>query len=67
MSIIKGTDGIANQAIGIYNNWIFDLNERVAIPLCQEGLDCCVSTKSVSNQFIPFTGECFGENSKKKT
>ena len=26
---ILGSDGIANHAIAIYNNWIFDANEKL--------------------------------------
>ena len=66
ISIIKGLDDIAKHAIGIYNNLIFDSNESVAISLCQEGLDYCVSTKGVRSQFVSFTaGFFFRENSKK--
>ena len=56
VSIFKGSNDIANQTIGIYNNWIFDMNERVAILLYQEGLDYCVNTKDASNKFVSSTG-----------
>ena len=59
VSIIKGLDNIANHAISIYNDWIFDSNESVAISLCQEGLDYCVSTKGVRSQFVSFTAGFF--------
>ena len=52
---ILGSDGIANHAIAIYNNWIFDANEKIAIPLCKAGLDYCVSTKDDSYEFVKFT------------
>ena len=51
-----GSDGEANHAVAIYNNWIFDANEKIAIPLCKEGLDYCVSTIDSMNEFISFTG-----------
>ena len=66
VSIIKGSDDINNHAIGIYNNWIFDSNESVAIPLCQEGLNYCASTKGVGNQFVSFTGGFFFQKNSKK-
>ena len=53
---LLGTDSIANHAIAIYNNWIFDGNKKVAIPPCQEGLDYCVSTKYFKCKFVKFTG-----------
>ena len=54
VSIIKGSDNIANHAIGIYNNWMFDANEKIAIPLYQERLDDCVSTEDARNKFVSF-------------
>ena len=66
VTIIKGPNNIANHAIGIYNNQIFDSNESFVIPLCQEGFNYCVSTTGVGNQFVSFTGGFFvQENSKK--
>ena len=64
--IIKGSDNIANHAIGIYNNWTFDSNESVATPLCQKGLDYCVSTKGIRNQFVSSTGRFFFQQNSKK-
>ena len=55
VSIIKGSDNIANHAIGIYNGWIFDANKKVAIPLCQEGLNYCVSKQDAKDKFVLFT------------
>ena len=67
VSGILGTDGIANHAIAIYNNWIFDANEMVAIPLCKSGLDYCVSTIDQRNEFVKFTsGFYYREQGKKK-
>lgn len=67
VAIIKGSDNVANHAIGIYNGWIFDANEDVAIPLCQEGLNYCVSTEDERNEFVSFTsGFFFRQNSKKE-
>ena len=52
---ILGTDGIANHAVAIYNNWIFDANESIAILLCKLGLDYCVSTKKDTFEIIELT------------
>ena len=41
VSIIKGSDNIADHAIDIYNDWIFDGNKKVVIPLFQGGLNYC--------------------------
>ena len=52
---VVGTDGVANHAIAIYNNWVFDANEKIALPLCKEALDYCVSTKDQKFEFVKFT------------
>jgi len=51
---LEGNDGHANHAVAIFNGWIFDSNEKIAIPLCQEGLDYCVSTKEEKVKFVKF-------------
>ena len=67
VSIINGSDSIANYAIGIHNQWVFDANKRIAIPLCQEELDYCVSTKDAKNKFVSFTrGFFFWGNSNNR-
>ena len=67
MGILQGDDGEANHAITIFNKWIFDANEKHAIPLCQEGLNYCVSTSETRVTFLGFTeGFFFCENSKKQ-
>ena len=53
---LVGTDGIANHAVVIYKNWIFDAKEKIAIPLCRDGLDYCVSTIDSRYAFLSFTG-----------
>ena len=64
---MEGNDGHANHAVAIFNGWIFDSNEKIAIPLCQEGLDYCVSTKEEKVKFVKFNdGFYFRENSQKK-
>ena len=63
---VVGTDGVANHAIAIYNNWVFDANEKIALPLCKEALDYCVSTKDQKFEFVKFTsGFYYREQGKK--
>ena len=65
IGVLKGSDGHVNHAIGIFNNWIFDSNEKCAIPLCQEGLNYCVSTVDEKVKFLAFNdGFYFRENAK---
>ena len=56
---ILGNDRVGNHAVAIYNNWIFDSNEKIAIPLCKDGLDYCVSTKVNKFEFQSFTSGFF--------
>ena len=58
-SIIKGSDNITNHAIGIYNNLLFDVNEKVVIPLSQKRLNYCVSTRDTKNDLVSFTSGFF--------
>ena len=52
ISIIKESDNIADYAIGIYNNQMFDPNEEVVILLCQGRLDYCMKTKDARNKSV---------------
>ena len=66
LGVLIGSDGHINHAVAIFNKWIFDSNEKSAIPLCQEGLNYCVSSKNKKVKFIGFKrGFFFRENSKK--
>ena len=55
LGILQGDDGEANHAITIFNKWIFDANEKYAIPLCEVGLNYCVSTSETRVKFLGFT------------
>ena len=41
--IINATDGHQSHCVAIYDGWIFDSNEKSALPLCRASLDfiCC--------------------------
>ena len=54
VGVLKGSDGHVNHSVWILNNWIFDSNENIAIPLSQEGLDYCVSTPTARVEFVAF-------------
>jgi len=41
VGIIRDHDGNCSHGISIHNNWIYDANENVALPLCRESLDYC--------------------------
>jgi hypothetical protein len=45
LGAIHGSDGNAQHAVTLYRNWIFDSNEKRAIPLGKEGLDFCTQSE----------------------
>jgi len=38
---LASSDGAASHAITIIDNWIFDSNEKIALPLTKDALDYC--------------------------
>jgi len=51
---LVASDGNINHAITIHGGYIYDANEKAAIPLSQEGLDYCTSTPTTKSHFIAF-------------
>jgi hypothetical protein len=45
---------ISCHAVTIHGGFIYDANEVVALPLCQEALDYCTSTETQKSTFIEF-------------
>jgi len=41
VGVIRDHEGNCTHGISIHNNWIYDANETIAIPLCRESLDYC--------------------------
>jgi hypothetical protein len=41
---LEGSDGSVHHAVTLFRGWIFDSNEKHAIPLGKEGLDFCTQT-----------------------
>ena len=41
---LEGSDGSVHHAVTLFRGWIFDSNEKHAMPLCKEGLDFCTQT-----------------------
>ena len=48
------SDGNCSHAITLHDRFIYDANERVAIPLSQEGLDYCTSDGERRSKFLHF-------------
>jgi len=45
MGVIREKDGNISHGVSIHNNLIYDANEKVAIKLCNDGLDYCTRNK----------------------
>ena len=54
LGVLYESDGNASHAVAIHGGYVYDANEAVALPLCQEALDYCCSTQAVQNQFVNF-------------
>ena len=55
IGVLRASDGNCSHAVTIYGGgFVFDANEAVALPLCQEALDYCTSTETVKTSFVCF-------------
>jgi hypothetical protein len=50
----KASDGNCSHAVTAHGGFVYDANELVAIPLCQEALDYCTSTQTEKSSFANF-------------
>ena len=69
VGVLEGSDGEVNHAIGIFDDWMFDSNENVAMSLHKEGLNHCVSDCETDVEFVKFKRGFFfrdqSDNTKK--
>ena len=54
VGVLFASDSSCCHAVTIHCGFVYDANEKVAIPLCQEALDYCTSTEYVKSTFIKF-------------
>ena len=54
VAVIRGSDGIPNHAVGIFNGQIFDVKKKIGIPFCKEGIYYCDSTSEKKFIFESF-------------
>ena len=73
VGVIQDSEGSCQHAVTIYQNWVFDSNKEVALPLCQESLDYYMwevkdGEVCVFSQFVKFisSGWIFYEKEGKK-
>ena len=54
LGVLNASDGNCSHAITVHGGFIYDANEQVSIPLCQEALDYCTSTATEKSTFVNF-------------
>ena len=71
LGVLLASDDSCSHAVTLHGNFIYDANEAVALPLCDEALDYCTSTATVKSTFVAFKfGYRFfyaGEKSKRQS
>ena len=54
LGCIETSDGHANHAVTLFQDFIFDSNEKTALRLCKEGMDYCSNDGTDTVQFKQF-------------
>ena len=54
VGVMLASDGNCSHAVSIHGGSVYNANEVVALPLCQEALDYCTSTAEVKSFFVGF-------------
>lgn len=54
LGVLNASDGNCSHAVTVHGGFIYDANEVVSLPLCQEALDYCTSTATERSTFIDF-------------
>jgi hypothetical protein len=54
LGVLNASDGNCSHAVTLHGGFIYDANELIAIPLCQEALDYCTSTATEKSTFVSF-------------
>ena len=54
VGVLLVSDGNCLHAVSIHGGFVYDANEVVALPLCQDTLDFCTSTAEVKSLFVGF-------------
>ena len=66
VGVLLASDGNCSHAVSIHGGNVYDANEVVALPLCQEALDYCTSTAEVNSSFVRFRCGYFGARGPKR-
>jgi hypothetical protein len=52
--VLHASDESCCHAVTIHGGFVFDANETIALPLCNEALNYCTSTSLVKSEFVDF-------------
>ena len=52
LGVLFASDDSCSHAVAINGNYVYDANETVALPLCDDALDYCSSTEKVQSKFV---------------
>jgi hypothetical protein len=67
LGVLYASDGSCCHAVTIHGGYVYDANEVIGLPLCQEALDYCTSTALVKSEFVRFRrGYIFRYEGQKK-
>jgi hypothetical protein len=54
VGVLHASDGSCCHAVTIHGGFIYDANETIALPICDEALNYCTSTLLVKSDFVDF-------------
>ncbi len=54
VGVLHASDGSCCHDVTIHGGFIYDANETIALPLCDEALNYCTSTLLVKSDFVDF-------------
>lgn len=54
LAVLAASDGHRSHAVAIHGGFVYDANEEIALPLCQEALDYCTSSATRKSRFLHF-------------
>jgi hypothetical protein len=61
VGVLHASDGSCCHAVTIHGGFIYDANETIALPLCDEAMNYCTSTLLVKSDFVDFCRGYIGQ------
>ena len=54
LGVLYASDGHCNHCVAVHSGYVYDANERMALPLSSDALDYCTSTEDRKSTFVEF-------------